>query len=155
MGGRIPEVDAPAVAGGREQRAVVIEGDGQHRPRSWLHGSSDAVAGAHRPELDLALPPLAVETVDAVRVDGHREHAAVRAESDLPDGRLPDAERRADFPATPRIEKSNVTVDRSDGDQLAVGLERNRGDDRAVVDPESLAPGRSVVHDRAAIEPAR
>ena len=124
-----------------------------HRSAARLDRPSHATCGSPRPRAAPRPAAAARRTRSrAVRVHGHREQPTVRAEGDLPDRRVPAGERRADGRPAPRIEESKLPVDRSDGDELSIGVEGDRGDERTGVDPESLSSRRRVVHDRLAVE---
>ena len=89
LGRHVPQVE-PLGAAGRQQRAVRVEGHGEHRSGARHDLPPHRSSGAHVPELYLALPLLGVEAVTAtIRIHDDREQPTVRAERHLPDGCFP------------------------------------------------------------------
>ena len=156
LGGHIPQVEPPAVAAGRQQRAVPAEGHGEHRSAARRDLPPDATPGIHVPELHLALPLLAVEPLHAVRVHGHREQPTVGAESRP--ARPPIRPRRAGGPTAAPLFGSKK---RTFPSIVPTAMRFPSGWKATAVTTEpasirsGLTPGLGVVHDRAAVEPPR
>ena len=155
LGGHVPQVEPTEVAARRQQRAVPVEGHGEHRSGARHDRPTHATPGVTSQS---CTSPCRCWSLNPSTPFGSTATASSRPsglKATCQTGSVPLVERATDGRPAPRIEEPNLPVDRSDGDELPVGVEGDCGDGRVAVDPASLPSRRRVVHDRAAVEPPR